>query len=97
MNVMLGVDDIRTLVALFCGGTLLTFLCIGWKNIWPINKASVITFLVMVMGSSLARLFIYRPGKQPAPGWYLVFVDVTLIAVCICFILSIWMRIHHRT
>jgi aromatic ring-opening dioxygenase catalytic subunit (LigB family) len=91
--------DIMTYMAALAAGVLTTFLTLGWNLPHrSIDRFVTISFLILFSGSVISRLFLYDAGNEPAPAWYLVFVNIVMTTIAVLLSISIWMRIlraHH--
>lgn len=82
-------DMCRTIVALFAGGMMTTFLILRWKSIrqftWWLRLSGSL-LCAMVLFSTGIRAFVYQAGVEPAPVWYAPINDVLMTALSLSVI-----------
>jgi hypothetical protein len=82
--------DLAVIVCLISGGFLAMSIIFWWKSFSLSQRALRIVGSTLMLVSSITQIFIYHPGVEPSPEWFVPLINGLLILLGISFFWATW-------
>ena len=86
---------LATYVSLIGGMFLLGTTAALWRKLYWAARLNRVSFGLFMLFSAIVRIFVFEPGVEAAPTWYMPIIDGFFIFLGVSLIITVWRNWDH--